>query len=540
MGHSLSVKSGPVGDPHAEGRAIRERGFDGLMLLKLMRKDAARVRQGNASSGKALPTATTLEGLYALRPKYKGTVLEYPTHLQPFIVQMKLHEERAVTMCLSVPPRHHKTTTVLMMLALMLLTRSDRHHFYLAYSTKRATDVFHDFSHLLQQLGIDHVAANSEITFRGSTVKFRGLAGGVTGYDCNGLCIIDDPFKSQEEAKSATERDNVWRHYLQDVETRQKGQMSIIVIHTRWDVDDLIGRMAKLGAQYINLKQTCDDAFDEAGNYVGDLKDRDPLMRKQGEPLLASDPESGRIIKEQDERVWSCMYQGEPAPEGMRIFETETTYSRLPNVPLIVLYGLDSAYAARKRSDWSVACRFLYDKATGIAYLDRVIRVQIGLERFGKFVADLQRTRPGPLFWFVGGQEMYAAADILRREGVKRMETITARGQLRVRVSRIAALWNSGKVLVPAVQSPEMQQFVEEVTTFTGDNRAHDDCVAALHGALHRVALGTLGTGPIVAPENDDIRDRMQVGRTAQQYERELTARMYANVRQSAYGSMHR
>lgn len=74
-----------------------------------------------------------------------------------------------------------------------------------------------------------------------------GLNGTTTGRGANGL-IVDDPYKSREEADSTTQRRKVWDFYTSGLLSRRQpdlqGQPAFqIVTHTRWHPDDMAGRI---------------------------------------------------------------------------------------------------------------------------------------------------------------------------------------------------------------------------------------------------------------------------------------------------------
>lgn len=75
-------------------------------------------------------------------------------------------------------------------------------------------------------------------------VYSAGVGGGITGRSAN-IILIDDPFKSREEAESPTRRDLVEDWYESQVYSRQQEGMAIILFHTRWNQDDLAGRMIR-------------------------------------------------------------------------------------------------------------------------------------------------------------------------------------------------------------------------------------------------------------------------------------------------------
>lgn len=75
-------------------------------------------------------------------------------------------------------------------------------------------------------------------------VKAAGVGGGITGQPAS-VVIIDDPFKSREEAESQTRRDLVLDWYESQVMSRQQAGMAIVLFHTRWHEEDLAGLMLK-------------------------------------------------------------------------------------------------------------------------------------------------------------------------------------------------------------------------------------------------------------------------------------------------------
>ncbi|HZM24999.1 MAG TPA: terminase family protein [Anaerolineales bacterium] len=78
---------------------------------------------------------------------------------------------------------------------------------------------------------------------RGS-VFAAGVGGGITGRPAN-LVVIDDPFKSREDAESETYRRKVMSWYRSVVYPRVANTpgAAIIIMHTRWDQEDLAGQL---------------------------------------------------------------------------------------------------------------------------------------------------------------------------------------------------------------------------------------------------------------------------------------------------------
>ena len=86
-----------------------------------------------------------------------------------------------------------------------------------------------------------HAAGQWQTTERGEYFA-TGIRGPLIGRRAD-LVIIDDPVKSEAEADSLLLRDRVWNWYRFDVTTRLKPRGRVVLIMTRWHMDDLAGRL---------------------------------------------------------------------------------------------------------------------------------------------------------------------------------------------------------------------------------------------------------------------------------------------------------
>jgi len=87
-------------------------------------------------------------------------------------------------------------------------------------------------------------SASWEIANRNGGMLAAGVGGGITGFGAN-LFIIDDPVKGRKEASSETLREDSYEWYRSTAYTRVEDHGAIIVIMTRWDVEDLAGQLLK-------------------------------------------------------------------------------------------------------------------------------------------------------------------------------------------------------------------------------------------------------------------------------------------------------
>lgn len=148
----------------------------------------------------------------------------------------------------------------------------------------------------------------------GSGLLAAGILGGITSARAD-LLIIDDPVAGREEADSEPMRRKILAAYEDDLATRLKPKASVILMQTRWHLDDLAGSIlpedydGRSGPilcrdgqvwQVLNIQAQCE-------------RNDDPVGRKLGEYLWPEwfDPRHWRQYQSKP-RTWNALYQGRP------------------------------------------------------------------------------------------------------------------------------------------------------------------------------------------------------------------------------------
>lgn len=176
----------------------------------------------------------------------------------------------------------------------------------------------------------------------GGSMRCAGAGGAITGKGAK-ILLLDDIHKNYAEAKSLTEREKVWNWWMSVAHSRLEPGGVPIIIMTRWDSDDIIGRILKQcaedprGRKYriLDFPMECDV---EVGEF-------DAIGRKRGDPLWPEryDENAIAVIKGTvDEHIWKALYQQKPADLAMdgdmyRSFKREVVIRRRlfdPNLPL--------------------------------------------------------------------------------------------------------------------------------------------------------------------------------------------------------------
>jgi predicted phage terminase large subunit-like protein len=80
------------------------------------------------------------------------------------------------------------------------------------------------------------------ITQANGKIAFVGVGGSGTGKPAD-FFFVDDPIRNEEDARSPAHREKIWKWFNRVVFTRCHGETPILIVHTRWNEDDLIGRL---------------------------------------------------------------------------------------------------------------------------------------------------------------------------------------------------------------------------------------------------------------------------------------------------------
>lgn len=297
------------------------------------------------------------------------------------------------------------------------------------------------------------------------------------------LVIVDDPYRSRQEAESRAIREKVVRGVRSDLMSRQvAGGSCFIIIHTRWHVDDLIGVLTRRkGAwEYRNL----------------------PALKEDGTPL-APDVWSLEMLEEvraESEYDWWSLYMGQPrAPGGTVFFDGPALYDRLEESgAYLYSIGIDLSRSAKEKSDPHAyaVLRRKADDPSRTPVVDVVeVHEEVGpisdvdqggrrIPGFLRHLVRLAKAYPGARFVMYVGRAEENMLGLIATLAVKiaPMDARLVGPKYRRAEAGYAPAWNGGRVRLPRV-APWVGPTITEHTTWTGlegerDNRI-DACVAA-------------------------------------------------------------
>ena len=382
--------------------------------------------------------------------------LEAPAHLGPIVAELDRAVDARVQMCFSVPPGHWKSVTLHHWCARMLALNPSLRIGYGTYDRTFADENVASIRALCDraQVAIGNVDRAGVFTTRarGRVMGF-GLQKPPTGRRFD-IIIVDDPYASRAEAESATIRGKVQRGFTADLMTRQvAGGSTVIVVHTRWHPDDLIGELARSGWQYVNI----------------------PAEDAEGRPLLPQFWTREMLDKQRaaSEYDWWSLFMGQPRPPGGTIFlDAPALVESFPaDGAWVYVVGVDLARGEKQKNDANAyaltrrpaAERTLTPTIDLMEWLEEsgpIADVDQYDERTGKpvhrpgFVRHLVRLRtlyPGAVFVMYVGRTETNMLDLIAAlsAGVKIVPMEAQGTKLWARAEAgYAPAWNAGRVRV--------------------------------------------------------------------------------------------
>jgi predicted phage terminase large subunit-like protein len=280
------------------------------------------------------------------RRRARGTLLDFTTYTKPDYQVGWHHRLLCDTLdrfaaglvprlIVCVPPQHGKTELVVRRLAPYLLGRDpDCRVISCSYGSSLASDGNRDVQRVVDddpyrrlfpatRIGGDAVRNSDvfEVVGRAGFYRSAGVGGPITGRPMD-VGLIDDPFKNREEADSPVVREAVWNWYTSAFLSRAHRGTRILVCHTRWHPDDLVGRLLRQQRddpkadrwEVLSLPALCKEAGDGLGSprQVGDA-----LWPERHPPELL---ERKRAASPYD---WFSLYQQEPRSPGSQEWPDE-------------------------------------------------------------------------------------------------------------------------------------------------------------------------------------------------------------------------
>ena len=220
--------------------------------------------------------------------------------------------------------------------------------------SKKYHDVFSGV--LLNQSSVaessdEHIRNTEEFEIVGHRGYFKavGVGGGLTGNTVD-IAIMDDLYKDYQDATSPTISERVWEWYLTVLKTRLHNDSQELMVFTRWDENDAVGRLEKAGKVVTydgsmpieELAKSIDNDVFIKINFEA-IKEGDPTPldpREKGKPLFPEKHSLEKLesVKELDKQKFEALYQGNPSSKEGLLYQDFGTYRSVPDFRIVNAY----------------------------------------------------------------------------------------------------------------------------------------------------------------------------------------------------------
>ena len=426
-----------------------------------------------------------------------------PTKFHRYLAQVAqsvvedVEKGKTVRLCISIPPRHGKTMLWAETLPTWFVGRNPDSMAILSAYNSELAEKFGDRNRQkakvlwkdLWNLDISPSQDNKalfEVKGKRGGIMSVGITGGITG---NGgrLVIIDDPYKNGEEAYNANLREKIESMFRDSILTRVQGKgNAIIVVHTRWHEDDLIGKLSREdGWVVINLPVVAGDTFDV-------------LNRKKGELLC---PELGfdrdwaeRTYKSVGKRVWSSLYMGSPTIENGNLFQRSMFHfydkNTLPTTFDEVCQSWDLAIDNKATSDF-VAGQ-VWGRKGANHYLLKRIKKRMSFVETVEMIKQVSQTFPNARRIYIEKRANGGAVIETLNKEVGGVVAVNPKESKLARASAITPYFEAGNIFVPNEQiDKNIEDYIQEFMRFP--NSDHDDEVDSTTQYLNEIRYSNSG-----------------------------------------------
>lgn len=296
--------------------------------------------------------------------------IEMAEELQSFVFALERGEKPKLV--IEAPPQHGKSVAIIDIISWIAGRNPDCRTIYGSFSERlgiRAnlklqriydSPIFHEIfpdtkisqSNVVTKSG--QTMRNREmIEYVGKSGYFRNttVRGSITGESLD-LGVIDDPIKGRTEANSATIRDAAWDWFTDDFFTRFSEDAGLLIILTRWHIDDPVGRLIERMSNGLRVLKYKAIAEQDEYSLSGKLK------RRAGEPLFPEHKSLEFLLERKaamSEGNWLALYQQSPTIMGGNLFKTEwwQWYDEPPAMAFRII-TVDTAQKTAEHNDWSV------------------------------------------------------------------------------------------------------------------------------------------------------------------------------------------
>jgi predicted phage terminase large subunit-like protein len=313
----------------------------------------------------------------------------------------------------------------------------------------------------------------------GGTYRAVGRGGSITGSGADCL-IIDDLIKDAQEADSHLIHENIWDWYSSTARTRLAPGGGVLIVMTRWNISDLIGRLVKEA----ETNQKADKWKLVEYRAIAEVNEE---HRKAGESILPDRWSSEEMQKIKDNTIprwWDALYQQRPIVRGGILFK-EAYFRRYWAAPeplefdhMICVWDLRFGKSQAKST--SFVCGWVIGMKGGQFWILDEARDRWSYAQSREQVRLMANKWPMALAKVVENKANGPALESDLEEHVSGIILHTPRGDKYQRAERVIPLCMAGNVYLPADEvAPWAKDALSELCTFpSGANDDRVDCLS--------------------------------------------------------------
>jgi len=421
---------------------------------------------------------------------------EVANELQRFYYRLKKGERPKLV--LMAPPQHGKTEQVTDSIAWVAGKEPELKTIFASYSDELGADANKALQRIMTSeryvsiFGVRLGESGSCWVRNSNTLEYPNYAGSfynttvggqITGKGLD-LGIVDDPVKGRAEATSKTARDKVWHWFTDDFFTRFSDSAGLIMIMTRWHLDDPVGRFIERFPETKVLRYAA-------------IAEADEKHRLKGEALFPEHKSLPFLLERKramSQASWESEYQQNPIISGGGVIPIEKlrilAYFNKNEIKRSVRY-IDKA-ATEGDGAWTAAV-LMHEMLDGTYVISHIARGRWGAldrERKIKLLVDTDaklyknyevgiEQEPGS-----GGKE--SAQATVRNLAGRRVFTERVTGSKETRADPFVAQCQNDNVRL--VAGDWVHALLDEAEAFPASK--YKDQIDACSGAFNRLTQG--------------------------------------------------
>lgn len=349
----------------------------------------------------------------------------------------QIESGKKMRVAVSMPPQMGKTINLSIYGAAWIWGRNPRARLVIvSYSQTRAEEIGMMLKQLLESTqykqAFPDIRLDPKATSRsyiqnseGGRIMLAGVGGAITGKTAD-YFFIDDPIKGEDDESDLTPTalERLWSWFFKVAYSRGSSKTRILITHTRWAEDDLIGRLCDPNHPerkkryrgiaekwfYLNLPAVVKDEklAQLLRLKLAPPKDPDVIEMFGCEPMSTLWPENKSLEffaewKRGDPRSFSALAMGQPAPDDGAYFLRDwlveyDTPSAIPS-NLHIYAASDHAVSVKEGRDFTVLGCVGVDSHDNIWVLPDLVWERMETDRTVEEMIQMMKRRKPMLWW---------------------------------------------------------------------------------------------------------------------------------------------